>query len=133
MKIDIFEFLRLMFRSKKNFSIRKNEFFFIKNVLLSKNSFASDIEKNIETMKISNNSFVENIVDMKISNEKFFEFACIFDQKTKNSFVLHVKNIEISIAMNMLFFEHFINENNFIIEILIFVIEIITFSKISLI
>ena len=36
MKIDVFEFLRLMFRSRKNFLIRKNEFFFIKSFLYRK-------------------------------------------------------------------------------------------------
>ena len=37
-KIDVFEFLRLMFRSKKNFLIRKNELFFIESVLSINNN-----------------------------------------------------------------------------------------------
>lgn len=83
----------------------------------SKNSFASYIERNFETVKASNNSFAQNIVDMKILKKKIFDFIMLFDQKSKNSFVLYSENIEVSIAMNMSFSEHFINENISITEI----------------
>ena len=63
----------------------------------------------------------------------FFEFIKLFDQKSKNSFVSYFENIEISIVVNMLFHEHFIHENDFVIEIFDFDIALNVFSKISLI
>ena len=54
---------------------------------------------------------------MKISKKKIFEFTCIFAQKSKNSLASYSENIEISIVVNTSSHEHFINENDSIIEI----------------
>ena len=68
-------------------------------------------------MKTLNNSSVESTVDVKILNQKIFALIVMFDAFSKNSLVSsHVKNIAISIAMNMSSLEHLINENDFAIE-----------------
>ena len=101
--------------------------------VISKSPSASHIEKNIETVKISNNSFDQNIVDVKISKKKIFEFIMLFDEESKNSLASYFEYIEISIIVNMSSQKHFINENDFVIEIFDFDIELNSFSKNSLI
>ena len=66
MKIDVFEFLRLMFRSKKNFLIKKNEFFFYKKC------FILTFFDEIATFQIS---LIINIVNSIwiISNQNLFQ------------------------------------------------------------
>ena len=96
----------------------------------AKNLLALDIES------ISNISFDWSrccTVDMKISKKEIFEFTRVFAQKSKNSLASYFKHIEISIVVNMSFFEYFINENDFAIEIFDFDIALNASSKISLI
>ena len=92
----------------------------------SKNAFAFDIE-------ILNNSFDWNrfyIVDnVKILNQKVFVLTVMYDAFTKSSFASFIENMKILIAMNMSSFKHFININNFVIEIFDFDIAINVFSK----
>ena len=70
---------------------------------------------------------------MKILNEKIFVLIVLYVTFSKNSLALYFKNIEISVAMNMLSLEHLINENNSAIEAFDSVAEIDTSSKNSLI
>ena len=53
----------------------------------------------------------------------------MYDTLSKNLFTSYFENIEISIAMNMLFLEHFKNKNNSVIETFDSAIEIVAFSK----
>ena len=68
-------------------------------------------------MKVSNKTCVENIVDVKILNQKIFVLIFKYRAFSKNSFALFIENMKISIAMNMSSFKHFMNMNDFAIEI----------------
>ena len=96
---------------------------------ISKSSFVSHIEKNIETVKVSNKACVESIVDVKILKQKIFALIVIFDAFSKNSFASYIKNIEFSIAVNMSSLKHLTKQNDSTTEAFDSVIEIRASSK----
>ena len=63
---------------------------------------------------------------MKILNQKIFALIALYDAFVKNSLV---ENMKISIAMNMSFFKHLMNMNDFDIETFDFDIAMSAFSK----
>ena len=66
---------------------------------------------------------------MKILNQEIFVLIVIYDAFSKNSFTLFLENLKILIAMNMSFFKHFMNMNDFAIETFDFDIAINAFLK----
>ena len=68
-KIDVFEFLRLMSRSEKNFLIRKNEFFFINCVLYK--FCISCLIKTINQNLINNLTRIDKFNDKNDVNNYF--------------------------------------------------------------
>ena len=107
--------------------------FTITSHAISKSSFASHIEKNIETEKALNQACVKSIVDVKTLNQKIFALIDILDVFSKNSLASYFKNIEIFVAMNISSLEHLINENDVVTETFDSVTEISAHSRNSLI
>ena len=86
-EILVFEFRKwiIVVAKKINFD------FIVTFHIKSKNSFVFDIDKIIETMKISNKTCVKKIVNMKILNEKFFILIVIYEIFAKNSIVFDIE------------------------------------------
>ena len=66
---------------------------------------------------------------MKILNQEIFALTVTYDAFSKNSFALFFENLKISIAMDMSSLKHFMNMNDFAIEIFDFGIAMNAFSK----